>query len=385
MSNPWFKFFPTDWRNDPALNMCSLAARGLWIEMLALMHQATPYGHLLVNGQSPTEAQLAVLVGDSSGQLSSLLGELEAAGIFSRTRAGVIYSRKMTRMAKKAAECRKSGSAGGNPKLTSGYSKPGYVYVIGRRQDGASKIGVSVNPSNRLKKIRAQYRGHDLHVLGSIWTEDMGTLEATLHKDLSEKCVGGEWFRLNDSDLKNMGFIADPKGSSKGDPFTQKPEARSQRVGDTNVSLSPGGDDLGFHPVDEVAEAVAAFNAAAKESGWPTIRLLSKARRSSLMARLRDCGGLAGWRDALNRAQASSHCCGQNDRGWVANFDFLTRQSSFAKLMEGNYDDRPAARSGAFPHSGHATGGFDDPADDPRLQRIARLAAKPKASGWDCG
>ena len=26
---------------------------------------------------------------------------------------------------------------------------------------------------------------------------------------------------------------------------------------------------------------------------------------------------------------------GQNDRGWTANFDFLTRQSSFAKLMEG--------------------------------------------------
>lgn len=40
MSDPWLKFYPTDWRSDPALKMCSLAARGLWIEMIALMHEA---------------------------------------------------------------------------------------------------------------------------------------------------------------------------------------------------------------------------------------------------------------------------------------------------------------------------------------------------------
>lgn len=124
MSDPWLKFYPTDWRSDPALRMCSMAARGLWIEMIALMHEAVPYGHLLVSGRSPTDAQLAVLVGALSDQIPELLGELDAAGVFSRTREGVIYSRKMTRTAKKAAIARKNGKNGGNPTLSKDKDNP---------------------------------------------------------------------------------------------------------------------------------------------------------------------------------------------------------------------------------------------------------------------
>lgn len=118
MSDPWMKFYPTDWRSDPALRMCSMAARGLWIEMIALMHEAVPYGHLLVSGRSPTDTQLAVLAGAPPEQISEMIGELESAGVFSRTKEGVIYSRKMTRTAKKAAIARKNGKNGGNPSLS---------------------------------------------------------------------------------------------------------------------------------------------------------------------------------------------------------------------------------------------------------------------------
>lgn len=117
MTDPWLKFFPTDWRSDPKLRMCSLAARGLWIEMISIMHEATPYGHLLVSGLAPTDTQLAVLVGASPDQIPALRGELDSAGVFSRTGKGVIYSRRMTRVAKKSAIARKNGKNGGNPTL----------------------------------------------------------------------------------------------------------------------------------------------------------------------------------------------------------------------------------------------------------------------------
>lgn len=117
MADPWFKFYPTDWRADPALRMCSLAARGLWIEMLGLMHDAAQYGHLLVANKPPTDAQLAVLIGAPPEQISELVGELEAAAVFSRTRKGVIFSRKMVRDQKKAEQARKNGKKGGNPSL----------------------------------------------------------------------------------------------------------------------------------------------------------------------------------------------------------------------------------------------------------------------------
>lgn len=94
-SDPWFKFYPADWRAEASLRAVSLAARALWMEMLCLMHEAEPRGHLLLNGRPMTDAQLAALSGVPVNTAQELLGELEAAGTFSRTRAGVIYSRRM--------------------------------------------------------------------------------------------------------------------------------------------------------------------------------------------------------------------------------------------------------------------------------------------------
>lgn len=118
-SHPWMKFYPGDWRSDPKLRMCSIAARGLWIEMLALMHEAKPYGHLVISGQTPTAAQLAVLVGAQPDQIPKLLEELESVGVYSKTGEGVIYSRRMVRDDKRAKHARKVGKKGGNPKLAS--------------------------------------------------------------------------------------------------------------------------------------------------------------------------------------------------------------------------------------------------------------------------
>lgn len=115
--NPWMKFYPSDWRADPLLRMCSIGARGLWMEMIGLMHEAEPYGHLLISGRAPTDAQLAVLTGTPTDQLPALIGELEEAGVFSRTQKGVIYSRRMTRDEKKAKTAKKNGKSGGNPSL----------------------------------------------------------------------------------------------------------------------------------------------------------------------------------------------------------------------------------------------------------------------------
>lgn len=106
---------------------------------------------------------------------------------------------------------------------------------------------------------------------------------------------------------------------------------------EAKASLSSADD---VQPIDEITIAVSAYNATAAAAGWPRIQVLSKQRRANLKARLSECGGIDGWVAALTKAKASPHCCGQNERGWTANFDFLTRQSSFAKLMEGNYDAR---------------------------------------------
>src|SRR5664279_3080026 len=92
---PWMKFYPADWRADPALRMCSLAARGLWMEMLAVMHESDPRGSLLINGNNIGTKQLASLCGATLRETIALLKELDAAGVFGRAEDGTIFSRRM--------------------------------------------------------------------------------------------------------------------------------------------------------------------------------------------------------------------------------------------------------------------------------------------------
>jgi hypothetical protein len=114
---PWFKFWPSDWRGDEKLRVCSLAARGLWVECLALMHKAEPYGHLLVNGAAPSLQELGKLVAATAGETSRMLEELKTKGVCSVTEAGVIFSRRMVRDKAKEQKASADGKRGGNPVL----------------------------------------------------------------------------------------------------------------------------------------------------------------------------------------------------------------------------------------------------------------------------
>lgn len=105
-SRPWFKFYGSDWRADAALRMCSLAARGLWVEMVCLMDEATPRGTLTVKGKPVNAQQLAVLAGCSANEAKALLQELEEAEVFSRREDGTIYSRRMERESQTSASQR---------------------------------------------------------------------------------------------------------------------------------------------------------------------------------------------------------------------------------------------------------------------------------------
>lgn len=116
---PWLKWYPSDWRADPRLRTCSLTARGLWTEMICLMHEAEPYGSLLVNAAPVSEKQLASLVGASAREVRNCLHELEAAGVFSVDN-GVMFSRRMRRDHEKAERDKANGKGGGNPRLKHG-------------------------------------------------------------------------------------------------------------------------------------------------------------------------------------------------------------------------------------------------------------------------
>jgi hypothetical protein len=115
---PWGKFYWADWRKDPGLRSCSLAARGLWIDMLSLAYESEEIGYLVVNGAAMTNRDIARGIGADPRLSNRLTRELEVKGVFSRDPRGAIYSRRMVRDAQISNERAKAGRlGGGNPLL----------------------------------------------------------------------------------------------------------------------------------------------------------------------------------------------------------------------------------------------------------------------------
>lgn len=102
---PYLKFFPQAWFGDTALRGCSAAARGLWTDLLMVMHQdGEPYGYLSRGDAPIPDDELAKLCGVSLSHYRRLVAELEARTVFSRDVQGRIYSRKMVRDGQRARE-----------------------------------------------------------------------------------------------------------------------------------------------------------------------------------------------------------------------------------------------------------------------------------------
>lgn len=117
MRRPAFQFYPADWRKDPALSACSLAARGLWIELICIAHESERYGHLAINDKPMTVQQIARMVGESPATISKLIAELESAAVFSRSEDGSIFSRRMVSDEHIRNVRAEAGRLGGNPNL----------------------------------------------------------------------------------------------------------------------------------------------------------------------------------------------------------------------------------------------------------------------------
>lgn len=124
MKRPWLKFYPADWRADPRLRMCSLAARGLWIDLISYMHEGEPYGHLTIGGMKILLPDIPSLLGRPQREVEGAFAELVSRGVIAVTEAGLLHSRRMVRDKVKEERDQANGNQGGNPNLPTGVNPP---------------------------------------------------------------------------------------------------------------------------------------------------------------------------------------------------------------------------------------------------------------------
>ena len=72
----------------------------------------------------------------------------------------------------------------------------------------------------------------------------------------------------------------------------------------------------------------------------PKVKILSKQRERKAKAAWSRHPSEEFWIQVIARIRASPFCTGSSDRGWVANFDFLVKPDTPARVLEGVYDRR---------------------------------------------
>ena len=95
MKFPWLKFFPGDWLKEPSLTICSPATRGIWIDLICVMHESGGVGQL-----TGTVAQLAKLARCSAAEMEQSIRELDAykiARVTVRNSKVTLLSRRLKR------------------------------------------------------------------------------------------------------------------------------------------------------------------------------------------------------------------------------------------------------------------------------------------------
>lgn len=344
---PSFQFYPGDWLRDTALRTCSVAARGLWIEMICLMHEGQPYGHLKVGDKIIDAPTLARMVGSNTRTIKSLLGELLHANVCEMLSDQTIISRRMVRDEEVREKRAAGGSKGGNPKLVDEYNKPGFIYVLDRDSDEAVKIGISIRPSKRLYKVRKQFPNDQIDLRTKVSVPDMGAAEARIHKALSVYKISGEWFLLDERGEAILeGHLATEVKVNSKEIGTPSSASASSSSSAKNLETPGGVSSGGLFGEDgsriDWEAVIVRWNKLAKEHDRPKLKnSLNESRRKHYRARLKATPNF--W-EVLEREIPRLGEHARSAKNYCTFPWLISSQEKLDKLAEGNYrdDDRPS-------------------------------------------
>lgn len=198
MKLPAFQFYPGDWRKDPAVQSLDYTERGIWIELLCLMHESNTPGKLMIGGVPYPEDRLARTLGLIPEVMGKVISTLITLGVAQRcTETGAVMSARMVRDREIHQKRAEVGKLGGNPNLQKG--KPNPYYTRDKQKDNQvvnqkdnQKITPSVSSSSSSSESNTlppatpavDPRHHEItSQWGGIYKTAVGSDYAFSHKD----------------------------------------------------------------------------------------------------------------------------------------------------------------------------------------------------------
>lgn len=114
MKQPAIMFYVGDWMKAADVRSLSYAARGLWFDIICLMHDADRRGYLEIAGKQMSSKTLAKITGGTEDEVNALMAEILESGVVSIDESGTWYSRRMSREFEISQARAYAGSKGGS-------------------------------------------------------------------------------------------------------------------------------------------------------------------------------------------------------------------------------------------------------------------------------
>jgi hypothetical protein len=112
-------WYPGDWRKDPGVHALDYYHRGVWFEILMLMHEGERRGMLTLNGKAMPMDALAQILGIPKTELEPTVNRLVTYGVASiDEETGALCCRRMLRDEAFRSSRARNGAKGGRPPKT---------------------------------------------------------------------------------------------------------------------------------------------------------------------------------------------------------------------------------------------------------------------------
>jgi hypothetical protein len=189
---PAFQFYASDWLTDPALRMCSLQARGLWIELLCIMYLAPEVGVLMIGNQVLNEESVCNLIATSKKVVRKSFAELQKFDVIKRDEQNRFYSKRMKEDEALRLIRREVGKLGGNPKLKEKYKLASdLVEVLDNQTDNQKQTpsSSSSSSSSLVEKKDIKKEDHELQIFINANCVELKKLKQQLSFEQAEKLL----------------------------------------------------------------------------------------------------------------------------------------------------------------------------------------------------
>lgn len=151
MKLPAFQFYPADWKKDIKVQTLSFEERGIWFEILCLMHESEDRGKLVINKKPMDEEMISRLISCDLETLKKALKKILELGVAYKDKNEIIFNKRMVNDEKIIKIRRKCGKKGGNPKLVkpnTGADDKGLLNQIGNQNILLNQIGNQTGNQN---------------------------------------------------------------------------------------------------------------------------------------------------------------------------------------------------------------------------------------------